>query len=213
MSKRKLETRREQRQARREERRLAEQRQRAAKKRLIIWVSTIVSVIVVVVAAIITSNILGNKSALASDNPAYPVVDNIACQTGEKFGYHVHAHLSIYVDDQPVSLPANIGIASDGSCIYWLHTHDTKGVIHIESPNATTYSLETFFKMWQDYFSQLGYPSQLSTPNGWQVYINGKAFDYKNDFRNIHIESHMLITLAYNSPDIPPDTTYSWGSL
>src|SRR5262249_50850003 len=102
MSKKKLATRRVQRQARREEIRLAEQKRRETKKSLIIWTSIIVSAVVVIVAVIITSNILGNKSALASDNPAYPVVDNkIACQTHEQLAYHIHAHLSIYIDNQP----------------------------------------------------------------------------------------------------------------
>jgi hypothetical protein len=211
MSQKKQETRKAQRQARREERRREEERQRAAKKRGIIWTSIIVGVAVVVIAVIITSNILGNKGVLASDNPAYPVVDNtIACQKNEQFAYHVHAHLSIYMDGQPVSLPANVGIASDKSCIYWLHTHDVTGVIHVESPTTKTYSLGTFFNMWQDYFSQLGYPSQVNTTEGWQVYIDGKPFT--GDFHTIELLEHRLITIAYNSPNIKPDTpdSYSW---
>lgn len=188
------------------------QQQRIAKKRTTIWISVIVGLIVVAVAAIILSNALNNKSVLASDNPSYPVIDNeIACQTNEQLAYHIHAHLSIYMDGQPFSLPATIGIASDQSCIYWLHTHKTDGIIHIESPNANTYSLGTFFKLWQDHFSQLGYPSQLSTTDGWKVYVDGKP--YTGDFHKIKLTAHELVTLAYNSPNITPDTTYSWGDL
>src|SRR5438045_2246489 len=160
MSNKQLATRRSQRQARREERHRQEERLRAAKKRRTIWISTGVGVIVVVVAAIVVGIMLNNRNvqanhntsssknaAITSDNPAYPVVDDIACQTNEQLAYHIHAHLSIYVNGAPVSQPANIGIASDKSCIYWLHTHRTDGVIHIESPNANKYSLGTFFKL------------------------------------------------------------------
>jgi hypothetical protein len=223
MSNKQLETRRSQRQARRDERHREEERLRAAKKKRTIWISTIVGVIVVVVAAIVVGIMLNNKNvqannasssknaAIASDNPAYPVVDDIACQTSERLDYHVHAHLSMYVNGQSVSLPANIGLASDKSCIYWLHTHQTDGVIHIESPNANKYSLGTFLKLWKDYFSSLGYPSQLNSTDGWQVYVNGKPSN--GDFHNLRLDAHQLITLAYNSPDITPDTTYNWGSL
>jgi hypothetical protein len=222
MSKKQQTTRQAQRRERREERHREEERLRAVKKRLTLWISVGVGIVVVVIAAIVLYNISGNalanssasnakNQAIASDNPAYPVVDNIACQTHEQLAYHIHAHLSIYVDDKPVSLPANVGIASDQSCIYWLHTHDSSGVIHIESPNANTYSLGTFFTEWDDHFSQLGYPSQLNTTDGWQVYVDGKP--YNGDFHKIQLVAHKLITLAYNSPKITSDTTYSWGDL
>jgi hypothetical protein len=65
--------------------------------------------------------------------------------------------------------------------------------------------------MWQDYFSSLGYPSQLNAPNGWTIYVDGKP--YTGDFHAIQLQRHALITMAYNSPGVAPDTTYSWGSL
>jgi hypothetical protein len=230
MSKTPQKTRKARRRESQEERRRQEEQRRVAKKRRTLWISVIVGVVIVVVTAIVITNIVKNNNVLAnttttnsrkatvtpvsnitSDNPSLPVVDDIACQTNEQLAYHIHAHLSIYVDGAPVSLPANVGIAPDGSCYYWLHTHDTSGVIHIESPNANTYSLGTFFKMWEDYFSSLGYPSQLNTTDGWTIYVDGKP--YTGDFHNIQLVAHELITMAYNSPDITPDTTYSWGTL
>jgi len=212
MSKKQVETRRTKRQARREEIQRKQQQLHAARKRRFLWIGGIGAIVAVVIVAIIMNNILNNnKSVLASDNPAYPVINDIACQTTEQLSYHVHAHLSIYMNGQPVSLPAKIGIASDNSCIYWLHTHSTDGIIHIESPNTHTYSLGTFLRMWEDHFSQLGYPAELDSTAGWTVYVNGKP--YTGDFHNIQLKAHELITLAYNSPDAKPDTTYSWGDL
>jgi hypothetical protein len=215
-------TRQTQRRDRREERRREEERRLAAQKRRTLWIISTISVIAVVVAAIIVVNLINagkgsqansstSSTTLTSDNPAYPVIDDIACQSMEQLAYHIHAHISIYINGQLSLLPANVGIASDGSCYYWLHTHDQSGVIHIESPTAKTYPLGTFFREWEDHFSSLGFPPQLATTTGWKAYVNGKP--YTGDFNNIQLTAHLLITLAYNSPNAKPDTTYSWGSL
>ena len=44
---------------------------------------------------------------------------------------HHHIRLFIYVDGQPVVVPANIGIGQTVSSP--LHTHDTTGTVHVES--------------------------------------------------------------------------------
>ena len=144
-------------------------------------------------------------------NPSYPPVDGIYCDALEQTVYHIHVHLSIYINGKLSPLPQNTGIASDGSCYYWLHTHDTTGVIHIESPTQKDYSLGNFFDEWSTNFSSLGYPSQLALTAGWQIWVDGKP--YTGDFHNIPLTAHKLITMAYNSPGVKPDTTYAWNGL
>jgi hypothetical protein len=68
-------------------------------------------------------------------NAAYPPIDGIYCDALEQTAYHIHAHLTIYMNGKQVAIPQGIGIASDQSCFYWLHTHTSDGVIHIEFPN------------------------------------------------------------------------------
>ena len=104
-----------------------------------------------------------------------------------------------------------LGIASDQSCLYWLHTHDTSGVIHVEAPNQQVFTLGTFFKEWSQVFPQQQYPVQLSSSDGWKVYVNGKP--YTGDFHKIELSAHTLITMAYQSPNVVPDTVYNWGDL
>ncbi len=147
----------------------------------------------------------------APANAAYPPISTVSCDSTEQGGFHIHAHLSIYIDGKQASVPAQIGIASDNSCLYWLHTHDYSGVIHIEAPNGFSITLKNFLDIWGGRFSQLGYPSQLSNPSGWQSYVNGKPFT--GDFRTIPLQSHTLVTLAYNSPGVKPNTTYDWNGL
>ena len=88
-------------------------------------------------------------------------VDGITCGPTEQLVYHIHAHLAVFKNGQAYTLPAGVGIpgshavntnqgpiASGGSCIYWLHTHTTDGVIHIESPSKKIYTLGNFFDEW-----------------------------------------------------------------
>jgi len=168
---------------------------------------------IVIIAAIVGVVIYNQKQPQTETivNPSYPPVDSIYCDSLEQLAYHIHTHLSIYINGTLSPIPQNVGIASDGSCYYWLHTHDTTGVIHIESPTQKDYTLGNFFDEWSTNFSSLGYPSQLALTAGWQIWVDGKP--YTGDFHNIPLTAHKLITMAYNSPGVKPDTTYAWNGL
>ena len=205
-------TKQDRRQERREElaRREAE-RKRAARNRLI----TVFSILgaVVLLAGVITAYafyVNGQGQTETITNANYPPVDGIYCDQQEQDAFHIHAHLSMYIDAQPVQIPQNMGIASDNSCLYWLHTHDTSGVIHIEAPANHSFTLGNFFDEWANQFSSLNYPSQLDL-SGWTAYIDGKL--YTGDFHKIPLGAHTLITLAYNTPNPKVDTTYNWNGL
>ncbi len=168
----------------------------------------------IVIIAAIVGVVIYNQNQPQTEtivNASYPPVDSIYCDSLEQLAYHIHAHLSIYINGTLSPIPQNMGIASDGSCYYWLHTHDTTGVIHIESPTQKDYTLGNFFDEWSANFSSLGYPSQLALTTGWQIWVDGKP--YTGDFHNIPLTSHKLITMAYNSPGVKPDTTYAWNGL
>jgi hypothetical protein len=73
-------------------------------------------------------------------------ISGVRCDPTEQITYHVHARLTIRVDGQAQTIPATIGQRQ--TCIYWLHTHSTEGVIHIEAPAPTTFTLGQFFDVW-----------------------------------------------------------------
>jgi hypothetical protein len=193
---------------RREEQQRREEERRRAARRKGITTAGIVAAAVLVVAALVYFAIVQAKSPA---NAAYPTIDGVSCDSGEHSDFHIHAHVSIYIDGKPATVPAQIGIAPDNSCLYWLHTHSSDGVIHIEAPNGFSITLKNLLDIWGDRFPQLSYPSQLSDVAGWQAYVNGKPFT--GDFRMIPLQAHTLITLAYNSPGAQPDTTFDWNGL
>ncbi len=184
-----------------------EERRRAARMKR----TTTFSIIGVVVLAVAGLVYLVVAQSQTPANAAYPPVDSISCQSTEQGGTHIHAHVTMYVNGTKTPIPANVGIAPDSSCLYWLHTHDDSGVIHIEAPEGVSATFGNFLDIWGQRFQQVGYPSQLSDATGWQVYVNGKPF--RGNFHTIPLQSHTLITLAYHSPGIQPDTTYTWNGL
>uniref|UniRef100_A0AAU2V8I1 Uncharacterized protein n=1 Tax=Streptomyces sp. NBC_00003 TaxID=2903608 RepID=A0AAU2V8I1_9ACTN len=62
---------------------------------------------------------------------------------------HTHTHLDVLVDGKPVTVPAAIGIDEPRGRISPVHTHDTSGVIHVESPRRADFTLGQFMAEWQ----------------------------------------------------------------
>lgn len=66
---------------------------------------------------------------------------------------HAHPYLRIVVDGSNVTIPANIGLSG---CYEPLHTHDTSGIIHLETPSVDTkYTLGDFFQIWKDTYGTI----------------------------------------------------------
>jgi hypothetical protein len=145
-------------------------------------------------------------------------VDGITCGPTEQLVYHIHAHLAVFKNGQAYTLPAGVGIpgshavntnqgpiASGGSCIYWLHTHTTDGVIHIESPSKKIYTLGNFFDEWHQPLST----KQVGTLSGpVEAFVNGKPF--KKDPRDIPLLPHEDIQLEIGEP-APPIVSIDWS--
>jgi hypothetical protein len=203
----------QQRQEQREGTRRQSMAQLAAKRKRNFIIGTITCIVIIGVLIGITTAVSAfsssNNTATSDVNQLAPPVDNIQCDAAEQLAFHIHAHLSIYIDGKAVPLPAQVGITN--TCFYWLHTHDTSGVIHMEAPQVVTLRLGTFLKMWRDQFPQLQYPTQLSSTTGWKIYIDGEP--YNGNFNTIQLKSHELITLAYNTPNVVPDTVFNWNGL
>ncbi len=185
-----------------------------------------IAAVVVLVGSLITYLVIRNNtgtSTLAQAqqvvDPNYSPIDGVYCSANEQSIYHIHVFLRIYINGANVPLVTNTGIAPIGvtsnanvTCLYWLHTHDATGVIHIESPTARIYTLNQFFDIWERFSSSLSaFPTELSSSTDWTIYVNGKQVN--TDFSHLQLTAHDIITLAYNSPGIKPDTTYAWQGL
>jgi uncharacterized protein YpmB len=213
----------ERRQVERQMRYLAERRRR---RNRIVTILSIVLVLVILGGAgyfvyhqSTTPSTAASKAAQGSYqeaifNSTYPPVESVYCDQLEQSIEHIHVYVSMYINGQASPLPASIGIPQDSSgnatCFYWLHTHDTSGVIHIESPSTEIFTFGQFRDEWDQQFVSLGFPPELLL-NGWKIWINGKV--YNGSLASVPFDAHNIITLAYNSPNVKPVKTYNWGSL
>jgi hypothetical protein len=139
-------------------------------------------------------------------------VDGISCNSSEQLVYHIHAHLTVFVNGAARQVPAAIGIPgaqaentptgpfiASGSCFYWLHTHAADGIIHIESPVHRTYTLGDFFDIWGQPLSA----DQVGPAHGPVTALyNGRV--YLGNPRDIPLEKHAQIQLEVGKPLISP---------
>lgn len=203
-----LQTETEQEEELRRERRAARQVRRNQRRsaRIFLWSAIGSSALLLLLMGFIYLQIQSNIAFYA----AYPITNGVSCDRGEQLAYHIHVHLTMYINGKTYPIPKGIGIAADGSCIYWMHTHTNDGIIHIEAPENRNLSLDDFLNIWYRDFPKLTPPPQLSQP-GWKIYINGKL---RTDLTAapLHIElpltSHNIVTMEFGTPNPPPDTIY-----
>jgi len=214
----------ERRQAERQTRYQAERRARRNKR--IAWLSGVLAVVIIasVVGYFFYQSHAPNANASINSAPYqeavynsnYPPVDNVYCDQLEQSIEHIHVHVSVYIDGQISHLPSNTGIVTDqqgnATCYYWLHVHaQNQDVIHIESPSTEQFVLGQFINEWNQQFNSLGFPSQLLLSKGWTIWVNGHQ--YNGSLDSVPLAAHNLITIAFNSPNVKPDTTYNWNGL
>jgi hypothetical protein len=139
-------------------------------------------------------------------------VDGVQCAPIEQLAYHIHAHLQVYVNGQPRALPAAIGLVGPVAeqtpygpfygaqqCYYWLHTHASDGIIHIESPSARVYTLGNFFDEWNQPLSA----TQVAGEKGKvSAFVNDKP--WTKSPRDIPLVPHESIQLDVGTPTVTP---------
>jgi hypothetical protein len=76
-------------------------------------------------------------------------VGAVSCDFGgHDAAYHIHSQLTIKLPDgSTAEVPPNIGVNED--CMYWLHTHETDGLLHVEAPDETLATLADFLEIWR----------------------------------------------------------------
>ncbi|WP_144759227.1 hypothetical protein [Curtobacterium sp. 9128] len=67
---------------------------------------------------------------------------------GQPLAEHIHTHVTITDGDTPVVIPADIGHSDTRRFAAELHTHDTSGIVHVESPERRDFTLGQFFDEW-----------------------------------------------------------------
>jgi hypothetical protein len=123
--------------------------------------------------------------------------------TAEGQAVHIHQHLDLYADGKPVTVPAQIGIASSGGFISDLHTHDATGIMHVESPTVRSFSLGQFFAVWGLRLDAKCLGSLCAAGDKrLATWVNGVPF--QGDPTRIVLDEHQEIVLAFGTPAQQP---------
>ncbi|MDX6690236.1 MAG: hypothetical protein QOG15_1693 [Solirubrobacteraceae bacterium] len=127
---------------------------------------------------------------------------------------HIHQHLDLFANGEPVTVPAQIGIDAAGAYIAPLHTHDATGVLHVESPTVATFTLGQIFAVWGVRLDRTCIGG-LCAGGGKQlrVWVNGKPLNA--DPTRIELAAHEEIVIAYGTPAQMPKSipsSYAFGA-
>jgi hypothetical protein len=121
---------------------------------------------------------------------------------------HIHQHLDLYVDGRKITVPALIGISIAQKFFSPIHTHDTTGIIHVESATASAFSLGQAFGVW-------GVPLAADRIGGLgggggkllRTWVNGRPV--AGDPTRIVLDAHQEIVIAYGTQAQMPKTVPS----
>ncbi|MFL5981247.1 MAG: hypothetical protein ACJ74D_01970 [Gaiellaceae bacterium] len=124
----------------------------------------------------------------------------------EAVNTHYHAHLDIFVDGKRVVVPKDIGINLGAGYITELHTHDPRGVIHIESPKENdSFTVGQFVAEWGVFLNAQcigGYCEGLK----W--YLNGKL--QTGNPQTHTLKSHDEIAIVVGKPPTKVPSSYKF---
>jgi hypothetical protein len=143
-------------------------------------------------------------------------------ERAEFLQYHVHAHLDVFVNGEPVRVPAGIGInihdpavkramLKDGTfaygsidppckkpCISPLHTHDDSGILHTESKTPTPNHLGQFFTEWAVKLDRRCVGGYCAPQAAIAIFVNGEQ--HSGDPRQIELSDLKEIAIVIGSP-------------
>jgi hypothetical protein len=134
---------------------------------------------------------------------------------------HVHAHLDVFVDGKPVTVPPGIGIKIDNpavrrfdepdgsvayggidfcneACISPLHTHDVSGILHTESASPEPNTLGEFFTEWGVRFTKQCIGGYCTPATKLSVYVDGKK--QTGGWKSITLENGREIAVVIGTP-------------
>jgi hypothetical protein len=125
---------------------------------------------------------------------------------------HHHVHISLFVDGQQLAIPRGIGMFQPDhnnfiyhqTCLYFLHTHDDTGIIHLEPRvGQGLFKLGNVFDMW-------GEPLSTTNVAGYTgpqlIIVDGQQ--YLGDPRTLVLAPYMQITIEVGIPLGGPPPTY-----
>lgn len=116
---------------------------------------------------------------------------------------HIHQHLDLFINGKNIPIPAGIGVNQLSGFISPLHSHETDGVIHVESDKVEDFTLGQFFDVWGVRLTKDcigGYCGNATST--LKMYVNGTLTP--GDPRKLVLTPHQQIVLVYGTEEEAP---------
>jgi hypothetical protein len=120
---------------------------------------------------------------------------------------HFHAHLDIFVNGKHITVPQYIGINPGAGYLTELHTHDARGVIHIEAQKARDFTLGQFVAEWGVFLNSRCIGAYC---NGLEWYVNGKR--QTSNPETLVLKPHQEIVIVAGKPPKKIPSSYKFSS-
>ena len=128
-------------------------------------------------------------------------VDGVPCAAANET-FHIHSHLSIFVNGDEKAIPANVGIVNTATtdCHYYVHTHDLSGKIHMEAPAAMNFTLGNLFDIWGQPLTSTNVAGVTNLPMVVYLYDATTITQFSGDPATIPMTSHRHIAIVLGTP-------------
>jgi hypothetical protein len=118
---------------------------------------------------------------------------------------HFHAHLDVFVDGKRVKIPKWIGINPGAGYLTELHTHDDRGVIHIEAQKARDFTLGQLMAEWGVFLNSQCVGGYCG---GVKWYVDGKP--QTGNPQDLVFKPHQEIALVVGEPPDKIPSSYKF---
>jgi hypothetical protein len=120
---------------------------------------------------------------------------------------HYHAHITLILDGKNTIIPTDLGLDRSNQVYSPIHTHDERGVIHIEADRKDfRATIGNVFDVWG---VRLNDQCVGGFCGGVKIYVNGNLEPRGRDYA---LQSHDAVTIVAGTPPagFQPDATYAF---
>ena len=160
--------------------------------------------------ALVAAAVVAISSVARGEVPTGETIDGIRCDQDEGSLFHIHQHLTILYRGKALEVPGDVGRPVLAGCLYWLHTHETDGIIHVEAPVLRSFTLGNFFDIWGEPLSATAVAGARIKKGELRAFVDGTR--YLGDPRKIELSLHADIVLEAGPPYVAPRPFANWGN-
>ena len=150
----------------------------------------------------------------SSDGGQGQAVGALECLASMPETYHVHTHVSIFLNGEALAVPRTLGIVAQtptANCFYSIHTHDLSGKIHVEAAAPGTFTLGQLFSIWGQPLDSTNVAGLMGMPVVVYVTDDGIVTQASGDWHDIELKSHREVTIQVGTAiaEIP---NFTWSA-